>query len=114
MKNNILFTGEIYQVDTVNNDGTITVSNEKHTITIIKGEYKVLSKQDMGNAHDKGVKDGVGSMDFKSYFQFIEFVNSNYDYHDNTSEGDLYKHQIADLIASEEDVFEHWLAYERL
>ena len=44
--NHILFTGDVYQVDTVNDDGTITVSNEKHTITILDGDYKVLSKQE--------------------------------------------------------------------
>lgn len=44
----------------------------------------------------------------KDYFSFAKFLTENFEYLDNTNEGDIYTHKVSKKKYTEKEIFDEW------
>lgn len=85
----------------------ITTDNSKVNVNLIK-KVEILEATIITMAeHIKHLKDENSTR--KSHFAFARYLNGNFDYHDNTEDGDTYINVISGSIKTEEQIFDNWL-----
>jgi hypothetical protein len=63
---------------------------------------------------DEKLKNGsesFGLYDVSDMFSFAKYLEENYDYHDNTDEGDIYIHKGNKLKYTEDKIYLTWSNY---
>ena len=59
--------------------------------------------------YKKGQADTLKNERLANFFSFARYLNKNFNYFDNTEEGNIYKAKDGPAVFSENDIYDEWL-----